>query len=123
MGWGPASFVDLFVLSLLLLIMRASSRSSRSVGLRIKGRPAEDFESGRSGGGLGSPAAVVARVLPIGYLPSPGKGKEKINEIRYPCGSKYLRAAVRYADVVGPSQVEPSFAKTFSTRYGPPSGV
>ena len=30
---------------------------------------------------------------------------------------------MRYANVVGPSRVEPSYAKTFATRYGPPSGV
>ena len=66
---------------------------------------------------------MVAGVLLIGYLPPPDKGKEKISEIRYPYGSEYLRAAVRYADVVGLSRVEPSFAKTFATRYGPPSGV
>ena len=77
----------------------------------------------RPGDGLGSPAAVVAGVLPMGYLPTPVKGKEKISEIRYPCGFEYLRAAVRYADAVGPSRVEPSFAKTFATHYGPPSGV
>ena len=66
--------------------MHASSRSSHSVGLRIEGRPAEESESGRTGGGLGSLVAVVARVLPVGYLPPPGKGKEKISKIRYPCG-------------------------------------
>ena len=37
--------------------------------------------------------------------------------------TKYLRAAMRYVDAVGASRVEPSFAKTFATRYGPPSGV
>ena len=73
--------------------------------------------------GLGSPAIVVAAVLPIGYLPPLGKGKEKIREIRYPYGFEYLRAAVRYTDAMGPSRVEPSFAKTFATHYGPPSGV
>ena len=123
LGWGSASFVVLFVLSLRCLIMHASSVSSRSVGLRIEGRPAEEFESGRIGGGLGSPAAVVVGVLLVGYLPPPGKGKGKISEIRYPCGSEYLRLAVRYADAVGPSQVEPSYAKIFATRYGPPPGV
>ena len=92
--------------------MRASSRSSRSASLRIKGRPAEDFESGRPSGGLGSPTAMVAGVFPVGYLPLPGKGKEKISEIRYSCGSEYLRVAVRYTDVVGPNRVEPLFAKT-----------
>ena len=40
-----------------------------------------------------------------------------------PYGSEYLRAVVRYADAVGPSRVVSSFAKTFATCYGPPSGV
>ena len=31
--------------------------------------------------------------------------------------------SVRYTDAVGPSRVEPSYAQTFATRYGPPSGV
>ena len=103
--------------------MRASSGSSRSVGMRIKGRPAEDSKLERPSGGPGSPTVVVVGVHPVGYLSSPGKGKEKISEIRYPCGSEYLRAAMRYADAVRPSQVEPSFAKTFATRYEPPSSV
>ena len=103
--------------------MHDSSGSSRSVGLRIEGRPAKDSESGQPGDGLGSPSVMVVEVLPVGYLPPPGKGKENISEISYPCGSEYRRAAVRYADAVGPSRVEPSFAKAFATRYGPPSGV
>ena len=56
---------------------------------------------------LGSLVAMVVGVLLVGYLPLLGKGKGKISEIRYPCGSKYLRAVVRYADAVGPSRVEP----------------
>ena len=56
--------------------------------------------------------------------PSPSrKGKEKISEIKYPCGSEYLRAAVKYADSVGSSRVEPFYEKTFVTRYRPPLGV
>ena len=94
-----------------------------SVGLRIEGKLAEESMSGQNGSGLGSPVDVVVGVLPIGYLPSLGKGKGKISEIRYPGGSKYLRVVVRYASVVGPSQVEPSFAKVFATRYRPPFGV
>ena len=120
---GSASFVILFILSLRCLIMHASSASTRFVGLRIEGRQAEESESERTGGELGSPADVVVGVLLVGYLPPTGKDKEKISEIRYLCGSEYLRAAVRYADAVGPSWVEPSYAKTFATRYGPPSGV
>ena len=103
--------------------MHASSGSSRSVGLRIEGRPAEDSESTRPGSGPSSPTIVVAKVLPIGYLSPLDKAKEKISKIRYPDGSEYLRATVRNAGVVGPSRVEPLFAKTFATRYGPPSGV
>ena len=93
------------------------------VGLRIKGRPAKESTLGRNGGGLSGPIASVVGVLPVGYLPLPDKAKGKITEIRYPGGSEYLRAAVRYADVVGPSRVEPLFAKIFATSYGPPSGV
>ena len=103
--------------------MHASYGSSRSVSLSIEGRPTEESKSGQTSGELGSPAVVVTRVLLVGYLSPPGKGKGKINEIRYPYGSEYLRAAVRYADAVGPSWVEPSYAKTFATRYGPLSGV
>ena len=123
MGWGPPFLVVLFVLSLYRLIMRAFSGSSHSMGLHIEGGPAEDSESAQPGGRLGSPVVVVVGVLLVCYLPPSGKGKEKISEIRYLCGSEYLRAAVRYADVVGPSRVEPSFVETFATRYGPPSGV
>ena len=113
-------FVRSFSLS---LIMRASSGSSHSISLRIEGRPVEDSESARPGSGLCSPATVVVRVRPVGYLPPPGKGKEKISEIKYPCGFEYLRAVVRYADALGPSGVEPLFAKTFTTHHGPLSRV
>ena len=94
-----------------------------SIGLRIEGRPADESASGQNGGGLGGLFAMVAGVLPIGYLPPPGKGKGKISEIRYPGGSEYLMVVVRYADVVSPSRVKPSFVKIFATRYGPLSGV
>ena len=117
LGWGPTFFVASLVFFIHRLVIRAS------VGLSIERRPAEESVSGQNGGRLGGPAAVVAGVLPVGYLPSPSKGKGNIREIRYPGGSEYLRVAVRYADAVDPSRVEPSFAKTFATRYGPPSGV
>ena len=76
----------MFVLSLRRLIMRASFGSSCSIGLRIEGRSTKDSKSARPGGGLGSLIDVVVGVLPVGY----------------PCGSEYLRAAVRYADANGP---------------------
>ena len=52
-----------------------------------------------------------------------GKGKGKINEIRYPSGSEYLRAAIQNAEVVGPSRVEPLYGEIFAARYGPPFGI
>ena len=65
-----------------------------SIGPRIEGRPVDESASGQNGGGLGGPVAVVARVLPIGYLPHPGKVKGKISKIRYPGGFEYLRVVV-----------------------------
>ena len=60
--------------------MRASSGSSRSVGLRIEDGPAEGSESGQTGGEFGR--------VPLGGPPSPfGKGKGKVSKIRYPGGS------------------------------------
>ena len=94
-----------------------------SVGLCIEGRSAEESVSVQNGGRLGGPVVVVTGVLLVGYLPSLGKGKGKIREIKYPGGSEYLRAAVKYVEAVGPSRVEPLFAKVFATRYGPPSDV
>ena len=107
LGWGPASFVALFLLSFRGLVMRAS------IGLRIEGRPAEESMSRRNGGGLGGPVAMVAGDLPTSNLPPPSKGK--ISEVRYPGGSKYLRAIMRYADALCPSRVEPLFAKILVT--------
>ena len=103
--------------------MRTSSRLNRSSSLRIGGRPAQESESRRISGGSGSLAVVVDRAPPADH-PSPyGKGNGKISEIRYPSGSEYLKAAVKYADVVGPSRVEPLYEKTFVTCYRPPLGV
>ena len=101
-GLGVCHFCHLFALPFLCLIMRASFGPSRSAGLRIGERLAAESESRRTGGRSGSPSPVVAGVLLVGHLPPPGKGKEKISEIRYPGGFEYLRAAVRYADAMGP---------------------
>ena len=102
-------------------IMRTSSGPNRSSGLRLGGRPNEEFESRRTGSGSGSLAVVVDRAPPADH-PSPfDKGKGKVSEIRYPSGSEYLKAAVKYADAVGPSRVSPFM--TFITRYRPPLGV
>ena len=117
LGWGPTFFRS-FVCSPFPQFSHACF-----VGLRIEGRPAEESVSGQNGDGPGGLVAAVTEVFPVGYLPLLGKGKGKISKIRYLGGSKYLRATVRHADAVGPSQIEPSFAKFFATRYWPPSGV
>ena len=114
---------SLFVSSYTCPIMRTSSRPNRSSGLRIEGRLAEEFESRWTGGGSGSLATIVDRAPPAGHPSPPSKGKGKISEIRYPSGSEYLRAAVKYADAVGPSWVEPLCEQTFINRYRPPLGV
>ena len=112
-----------FDLPYICSIMRSSSGPNRSSGLCIGGRPAEESELGRTGGGSSSLAIVVDRA-PLTDHPSPsGKGKGKISEIGYPNGSEYLKVVVKYADVVGPSRVEPLYEKTFVTRYRPPLGV
>ena len=104
-------------------IMRTSSRPNRSSGLHIGGRPTEESESRQTSGGSDSLAAVVDRSPPADHPSPSGKGKGKISEIRYPSGSEYLKAAVKYADTVGPSRVEPLYEKTFVTRYRPPLGI
>ena len=87
--------------------MRTSSKPNRSSGLLLKGRPTEESESRRTGGGSGSLAVVVNRAPPTDHPSPSSKGKGKVSEIRYPRGSEYLKASVKYANVVGPSRVEP----------------
>ena len=83
--------------------MRASSGSIRSAGLHIGGRPIERAEFEQVGGGSSGLPSAAARAPLVGHLLLPCKGKERINEIMYPTGLAYLRAAVRCSDVVGPS--------------------
>ena len=51
------------------------------------------------------------------------KGKGRVDLIKYPGGSKYLKSVVQYALTVGPSKVGPSYEATFARRYRPPFGV
>ena len=120
---GIMPLYHLFNLPYTFPIMRTSSRPNRSSGLRLGGRPTEESKLRQIGDGSGSLAAVVDRT-PLADHPSPfGKGKGKVNEIRYPSGSEYLKAVVKYVDAVGPSRVEPLYEKSFATRYRPPLSV
>ena len=114
---------SLFVSSYTCSIMSTSSGPNYSSGLRIGGRPAKESESRRTGGRSSNLVVVVDRAPPVGHLSPLGKGKGKISEIKYPSGSEYLRASVRYADAVGPSRVKPLSEEIFVTRYRPPLGV
>ena len=100
-------------------IMRTSSRPNSSSSLRIGGRPTEDSESRWTGSESGSLAVMVDKAPPADHPSSSGNGKGKISEIRYPSGSEYLKAAMKYADVFCPSQVEPLYEKTFVFSIDP----
>ena len=52
-----------------------------------------------------------------------GKGKKKINLIKYPKGSNFLKSVVRHAVKVGPSKVGPSYESVFAECYRPLPGV
>ena len=95
----------------------------RSFSLRIGGDPFAVSCSGRSGSASGRLTGVALRNAP-GEPPFPlDKGKGRIDEIKYPGGSEYLKSAVQNALAVGPSRVEPLYGETFARRYRPPFGV
>ena len=95
----------------------------RSSSLRIGGDSSTESGSGRTGGESNRSATVVLRDTP-GEPPSPlGKGKGKIDKIKYPVGSEYLKSAVQNALAVGPRRVEPLYREVFARRYRLPFGV
>ena len=66
----------------------------RSSSLHIGGGSSKESGSGRTGGESNRLATVVLRDAQ-GEPSSPsGKGKDKIDEIKYPVGSEYLKSAV-----------------------------
>ena len=96
---------------------------SRSSSLRIGGDSSAVAGSERTGGASDLSARVELRNAP-GAPPFPlDKGKGRVNLIKYPEGSEYLKSAVHHALTVGPSKVGPSYGATFSRRYRPPFGV
>ena len=96
---------------------------SCSSSLRIGDDPSADAGSGRArdvpvrSTAAGPQNAPEAPPLPL------GKGKKKINLIKYPKGSDFLNSAVRHAVNVGPRKVGPSYEFIFAERYRPPTGV
>ena len=95
----------------------------RSSTLCIGGDSSAESGSGRMDGESNRLAMVVLRDAP-GEPPSPlGIGKDKIDGIKYPMGSEYLKSTVQNALAVGPSRVEPLLGEVFARRYRPPFGV
>ena len=105
------------------LTLRTSIGPGRSSVLRIGSNPTEASSSGRTNGGNDSLVVVVHRAAPGEPLFPLDKGKGKINEIRYPSGSKYLRPTIQNAEAVGLSRVKPLYGEIFSARYGPLFGI
>ena len=95
----------------------------RSSSLRIGGDSSVVSSSGRTRGASDRSATVELRNA-SGALPLPlDKGKGRVNLIKYPGGSEYLKSAVQHALTMGPSKVGPSYGATFARRYRPPFGV
>ena len=79
----------------------------RSSSLRIGGDSSAVAGSGRTGGASDRLTEVDLRDAP-GMPPFPlDKGKGRVDQIKYPGGSEYLKFAVQHALVVGPSKVGP----------------
>ena len=95
----------------------------RSPSLRIGGDSSVVSDSRQASGASDRLDGVAFRDA-LGEPPLPlDKGKGRIDEIKYPMGSKYLKSAVQNALAVGPSRVEPLYGETFAKRYKPPFGV
>ena len=95
----------------------------RSSSLHIGGDSSVVASSGRTGGASYRSAGVELRDA-LGVPPFPfDKGKGRVDLIKYPGGSEYLKSVVQHALIVGPSKVGPSYGATFSRHYRPPFGV
>ena len=97
--------------------------SSSSSSLRIYANPPTDAGSEQS---RDAPIRLIVASPPNAPEAPPtlsGKGKRKINLIKYPKGSDFLKTAVRHAVKVGLSKVGPSYELTIAARYRPLPGV
>ena len=95
----------------------------RFSSLRIGGDSSVSIDSGRTGCASDRSIGVDLRDA-LGEPPFPlNKGKGRIDKIKYPGGSEYLKSAVQNALAVGPSKVEPLYGATFARHYRPPFGV
>ena len=88
--------------------------SGHSSSLQIGDDSSAIVGSGRVRNASGRPAVVAPRNVPgAPHLPL-DKDKGKINLIKYPGGSDYLKYVVQHVVTVGPSKVGPSYGVTFA---------
>ena len=90
---------------------------SRSSSLRIGGDSSAVANSRQTGGVSDRSTGVELRDAPRAPPFPLDKGKGKVDLIKYPEGSEYLKSAVQHALTVGPSKVGSSYGATFSRRY------
>ena len=95
----------------------------RSSSLRIGGDSSTVIGFGRTGGASDRSAGVDFRDTPGEPHFPLNKGKGRIDQIKYPGGSEYLRSAVQNSLAVRPNKVGPLYGATFPMRYRPPFGV
>ena len=96
---------------------------SNSSSLRIGEYPSTVAGSGRARDVPIRSAAAEPQNAPEAPPLPLDKDKRKINLIKYPRGSDYLKSTVRHAVNVGPSKVGPSYGVIFAERYQPPPSV
>ena len=96
---------------------------SRSSSLRIGDDSSTVVGSGRVRDAPGHSAVVEPRKASEAPPLPLGKDKGKINLIKYPGGSDYLKSTVQHAVTMGPSKVDPSYGVTFAEHYQPSPGV
>ena len=94
-----------------------------SSSLRIEGDSSVVAGSRRVGNASLRSAGVDLRDAPREHPFPLNKGKGKIDDIKYPGGSEYLKSVVQNALAVGPSKVGPLYGATFARSYRPPFGV
>ena len=81
--------------------------SNRSSSLRIYASPPADVDPDQAREVPNRLIVVNPPNAPAAPPPPLGKGKRKINLIKYPKGSDFLKVAVRHAMKVGPSRLAP----------------
>ena len=95
----------------------------RSSSLRIGGDPSAVASSVQTRGASDRSTVDERQNAPRAPLLPLDKGKGRVNLIKYPEGSEYLKSVVQHAITVGPSKVGPSYGDTFAKRYQTPLGV